>query len=162
MFSAAHRLTVKKTNNGIEIVVPEQSISPDIPWIPGSRKVIVCLLRLRDNAFRRQSHVVGSRSDVFPSGERESGWFCLHQDAALPLWSITFDPCAAHAGADGARSRAMSNRISWNICRGTATSAVWKVTYRPWLMTLAPILISFSRRLVSDHVSTVFGLLECA
>jgi hypothetical protein len=31
----------------------------------------------------------------------------------------------------GARRREMSDRISWNICRGTATSAIWKVTYRP-------------------------------
>ena len=54
---------------------------------------MVCLLRLRGNAFRRQSHVIGSRSDVFPSGERESGRFCLHQDAALPLSSITFGLC---------------------------------------------------------------------
>jgi hypothetical protein len=53
---------------------------------------MVCLLRLRGNTFRRQSHVIGSRSDVFPSGERESGRLCLHQDAALPLSSITFRP----------------------------------------------------------------------
>jgi anaerobic magnesium-protoporphyrin IX monomethyl ester cyclase len=35
---------------------------------------------------------------------------------------------ATHAGAGGARSRAISDRISANICRGTATSAIWKVT----------------------------------
>jgi hypothetical protein len=39
--------------------------------------------------------------------------------------------------------------MSANICRETATSASWKVTYRPWLTTFAPILISLSRRLVS-------------
>jgi hypothetical protein len=33
-----------------------------------------------------------------------------------------------HAGAGRARSRAISDRISANICRGTATSAVWNVT----------------------------------
>src|SRR5215472_13223333 len=32
-----------------------------------------------------------------------------------------------------------------------ATSAIWKATYRPWLTTLAPILISFSLRVVSDQ-----------
>ena len=32
-----------------------------------------------------------------------------------------------------------------------ATSAIWKATLRPWLMTLAPILISFSFRLDSDQ-----------
>ena len=35
---------------------------------------------------------------------------------------------AHHAGAGGARRRAISNRMSANICRGTATSAIWKVT----------------------------------
>src|SRR3954451_1305195 len=63
-----------------------------------------------------------------------------------------------HAGAGGARSRAISDRISANSRRGTATSAIWKVTYRPWLTTFAPILMSFSRRLVSDHGCAVFGI----
>jgi hypothetical protein len=30
--------------------------------------------------------------------------------------------------------------------------------YRPWLMTFPPILISFSRRLVSDQRFTAFGI----
>jgi hypothetical protein len=37
-------------------------------------------------------------------------------------------PSAPHAGAGGARSRTISDRISANICRGTATAASWKVT----------------------------------
>src|SRR5262249_30747139 len=45
----------------------------------------------------------------------------------------------------------MSRKISWNICRAMATSAIWKITWRPWLTTFAPILISFSFRLVSDQ-----------
>jgi hypothetical protein len=105
--------------------------SPRIPHMPGPGRAMVCLLRHRGNALRQQSYVIGSRSDVFPSGERESGRFCLHQDAALPLSSITFGLCAAHAGAGGARNRAISDRISANSRRGTATSASWNVTYRP-------------------------------
>src|SRR5271155_6026330 len=35
---------------------------------------------------------------------------------------------AGHAGAGGVRNRAISDRISANICRDTATSASWKVT----------------------------------
>ena len=35
---------------------------------------------------------------------------------------------APHAGAGGARSRAMSISMSLNICRDTATSAIWNVT----------------------------------
>jgi hypothetical protein len=45
-----------------------------------------------------------------------------------------------------------------SICYGTATSAIWNVTWRPWLTTLAPILISFSRKLVRDHGSAVLGI----
>jgi hypothetical protein len=37
-------------------------------------------------------------------------------------------PLAPYAGAGGARSPAISDRISANICRDTATSASWKVT----------------------------------
>jgi hypothetical protein len=33
-------------------------------------------------------------------------------------------PAPGHAGAGGARRLAMSDRISWNIWRGTATSAI--------------------------------------
>jgi len=41
------------------------------------------------------------------------------------LSHLTSSP--GHAGAGGARSRAISIRISWNLCRGTVTSAIWKV-----------------------------------
>jgi hypothetical protein len=42
------------------------------------------------------------------------------------LWHLTSSP--GHVGAGGARSWAINIRISWNICRGTATSAIWNVT----------------------------------
>ena len=32
------------------------------------------------------------------------------------------------------------------MCRGMATSAIWKAMVRPWLMTLAPILMPGARR----------------
>jgi hypothetical protein len=41
---------------------------------------------------------------------------------------VPSDPRAPHAGAGGARNRAISDKISWNICRDTATSANWKLT----------------------------------
>src|SRR5437016_1365349 len=59
----------------------------------------------------------------------------------LPHWLAL----AAHAGAGGVRSRAISDRMSANICRDTATSAIW-------------ILISRSLRLVSDHGSAAFAI----
>src|SRR5207344_335218 len=60
----------------------------------------------------------------------------------------THDRRASHAGAGGGcgRSSAISRKISWNICRGMATAAIWKATKRPWLTPFAPILISVSLR----------------
>jgi hypothetical protein len=57
----------------------------------------------------------------------------------------------SHAGAGGGfgSSSAISSKITWNICWVMATSAV--CTLQPWLMTFAPILISFSFRLDSDQ-----------
>ncbi len=46
----------------------------------------------------------------------------------------------------------MRRRIFRDSSLGTAPSASWKVTSRPWLTTLAPISTSFSRSVVSDHV----------
>ncbi len=43
------------------------------------------------------------------------------------------------------------------ICRDTAVSASWKVSSGHG-SPFAPILISFSRRLVSDHASAAFGI----
>jgi hypothetical protein len=42
--------------------------------------------------------------------------------------SLSSDPSASHAGAGAARSQAISDRISANICRNTATAAIWTVT----------------------------------
>src|SRR3954447_4694191 len=83
-----------------------------------------------DALWQRVSSAIGrcrQPSDVVPSGGVEGG-DGFHQDAAFPLSSITFDPCAAHAGAGGGRSRAIRDRMSANNCRDTATSANWNVT----------------------------------
>jgi len=37
----------------------------------------------------------------------------------------------------------------WNNARGTATSAIWKTTFFEWRTTFAPILINFSRSVVT-------------
>ena len=49
-----------------------------------------------------------------------------------------------HGGKGAGRSPSMSRRIFRNKSLGTATSASWNVTYRPWLTTLAPIFTNFS------------------
>ncbi len=65
-----------------------------------------------------------------------------------------------HGGKGAGRSPSMRRRIVRNSSLGTATSASWKVTYRPWLMTLAPILISFSLSVVRDQCSASLGALR--
>src|SRR5215212_8888743 len=55
----------------------------------------------------------------------------LHQGISRPSPLPHLLPFPPHAGAGSARSRAISDRISANIWRGTATSASWNVTYRP-------------------------------
>ena len=62
------------------------------------------------------------------------GWSAsrgLHQDTPQPLSLSHLLPLPRHTAAGGARSRAISDRISANSRRGTATSASWNVTYRP-------------------------------
>jgi hypothetical protein len=51
----------------------------------------------------------------------------------------------------GGRNSAMSRKMSANRFLVMATSAIWNATYRPWLTTFAPILISFSLRVVIDQ-----------
>ena len=63
-----------------------------------------------------------------PSGVRGSGYFLWHSDVLLPsvaLERMTIEgPMLALVAAAG--SSAMSRKISWNIRRGMATSAIWK------------------------------------
>ena len=68
----------------------------------------------------------------FPLFSCESFHFLLHPDAAA-----------------GNLSRPIPSRIARNNSLGTATSAIWKTIFREWRTTFAPILINFSRNVVS-------------
>ncbi len=57
----------------------------------------------------------------------------------------------------GKPNRWMRSRIPANKSRGTATSAIWRITYPESVTTLAPILISFSRSVVNDQCFTDLG-----
>ena len=90
----------------------------------------------QDPAFDR----LGQRQTAVAAGEKaarsrrsratnaELGRFAPSY-AHLPCRLLTAQhPCDAHAGAGGARSWAINDRMSANICLDTATSAIWKVT----------------------------------
>jgi len=95
-----------------------------------------------------------------------SGSFFLHQSAcwhvgspwilcssvnetAYSAWPVTI--------GGGNASRSIRSRIAANNFRVIATSASWNVTYLAWRVTIAPILISFSRSVVNDQCRTGFG-----
>ncbi len=58
-------------------------------------------------------------------------------------------PHPTAARGNRSRSRSIRPRMAANSSRGTATSATWNITYRACRTTLAPILMSFSRSVVS-------------
>jgi len=63
-----------------------------------------------------------------PAPRRWNSLLCLLQGAPLPYNLTHFHPSAPHAGARGARNRAMSITISLNICCDTATAASGNLT----------------------------------
>jgi len=56
-----------------------------------------------------------------------------------------------HRAAGRGRRSSIIFRMRRNISRGSASSAIWKTAYRPWVTTLAPILTTFTRSEVSDQ-----------
>ncbi len=74
-----------------------------------------------------------------------------------PVQSNCCNDSGRQVGVGFGRRSSISCRISANSRRGIATSASWKVTYRPCRTTLAPIFTSFSRSVVSDQCSTSVG-----
>ena len=112
-------------------------------WAPSWNRELH--LRLANRALSRRT-ILGSpfRPDFLRSGHTS------------PSVASVFPYVQAVAG-DGRRRSSIRLKIFWNKLLGTATSANWNVTYRPWRTTLAPILTSFSRSVVSDQCSTLFG-----
>ena len=77
------------------------------------------------------------------------GYFCLIL-TYLTRQPTRFQAPVQHRAGGLGRNSLISRRISRNRFLGTA---IWKVTYRPCRISLAPILTSFSRKVVSDQCS---------
>jgi hypothetical protein len=60
---------------------------------------------------------------------------CLRHGAPLPSLFVALDPCTSHAGAGGARSRAISIRMSLNMSRDSgktpALALIGQRSYAP-------------------------------
>src|SRR5262245_23866886 len=66
-----------------------------------------------------------------------------------------------HPEAAASRNRPIRSRSAANSCRGTATSANWNTRYFACDTTLAPILTSFSRRVVRFQPRINRGSANC-
>jgi hypothetical protein len=107
------------------------SIYPTFLRIPSLSDLILRPWQPRGNKIPK---FAGRRPGNSPKGR--SGWSrsaetCSFAMLKAHLYRRRLSHLVAssgHAGAGGARNRAISDRISANICRGTVTSASWKVT----------------------------------
>jgi hypothetical protein len=61
-------------------------------------------------------------------GLHSAGLSTPAQTSPIATCHLPHDHPAGHAGAGGTRSRVINDRMSANVCRGTATSAIWNVT----------------------------------
>ena len=105
-----------------------RAASTDIPRIPGPSSAIFRLIEAHRNEIQPQPTSLAAKSSGFLPRRAETrglAFIKVHL-CRRRLSYLTRSP--GHAGAGSARSRAISDSIRWNICRGTATSAIWKVT----------------------------------
>jgi hypothetical protein len=101
-----------------------EELLTDILRIPGLLDLIFRRWGVRGNEIRSQpTRRQPKRQDARPHwAETRCFVFIKAYLCRRRLSHLTSSP--GHAGAGGARSWAINIRISWNICRGTATSAI--------------------------------------
>ena len=102
--------------------------STDIPRFLCQRAQFVWLLSIHHKNLPRRRGVMRSPAMGCLRRGSEPADFVFIRARLCLLCPSHLIPGALHAGAGGARNRAMSMRISLNICRGTATSAIWNMT----------------------------------
>jgi len=114
---------------------------------------------------------ISSPADLIPEFPSPESWLARCPGrASTPVVRRPFSPASGILAASGSysshrattgggsASRSMRSRIAANNLRVTATSASWNVTYFACRVTLAPILTSFSRSVVSHQRGQAFLL----
>ena len=99
----------------------------DICQIPGGFETTIAPLISLGNSKSRAARAGGGRNRRLTAPKRRHAPLCLHQGVPLCSLLAARRPSTPYAGAGGARNRAITDSISANICRDTATSAIWKV-----------------------------------
>jgi hypothetical protein len=97
---------------------------------PGSR-AFEGYIPPRQGAMQRNLTGVDCISSQIVGLAAARGWNAsrgLHPGTLRPSSPATFAPIDPHVGAGGTHRRVISVRMSANICRGTATSAIWNHT----------------------------------
>ncbi len=102
----------------------QNKILTDILRIPGSLSEIYCSGGARRNGIRSPPTPLTAEAATRSASQGLNSLRCVHQGAPLASSSTASDPISGHAGAGGARNRAISDRISANNCRDTATSVI--------------------------------------
>ena len=114
--------------------------------------MIFCFLHKFANHFSSPPLVFAWRGRCFDAIVGSNAIFLLEVKTPLPLlpW-FSCDSFHFHypVAAVGDLSRPIRSKIVWNNSLCTATSAIWKMIFREWRTTFAPILISFSRNVVN-------------
>jgi hypothetical protein len=105
-----------------------EPILADIPRIPNLLDLISRPWRFRRNEIRSRPPLFAAQPPDRPPGDAGTRRFSVIKTHLCRRRPSHLSPSAAHAGAGGARSWAISRKMSLNICRGTATSAIWNVT----------------------------------
>jgi len=127
--------------------------------VGGSRLVLIATWYDLSRATSRRAAAVhtGSRADPprGPRGRRPAG---SADTTETPRQATEISARGASAGNTGEISKKTAREHQPGCFRSCRCAAVNLYRQRPWLTTFAPILISFSCRLVSDHGSVVVGI----
>ena len=103
-------------------------VCTDIHPIPVRCEGMIAPSGVLSNANRVLRVRQGVMASFWPRHWAQTGFFACGKAHLDHRCVAASDLSALHAGAGGARSRAISARMSANICRDTATSASWNVT----------------------------------
>src|SRR3954447_20517177 len=106
-------------------------LSTDIPQLPGILERLAVVLRRAARKFGSWLTVPAAKEPDRTPRNTEAHRLARIRAHFDPRHLPHLLPLAPHTGAGGARNRAISDRMSANICLGTPTSASWNATYRP-------------------------------
>jgi len=117
----------RKWNAIIKIGFGFTVLSRDSP-ISGEFEIRVALFGLPCQQQSRRARGADGRSRRLTAPRRFDPLLCVTKAHPSQRCLSHPDPSAPHAGAGGTRNWAISIKISLNISRDTATSAIWNVT----------------------------------